>query len=169
MSRNSSGNFAYLLKMSEKNNDPSGRKYSVFSEESSSLSGDFDQEMSAASESAYRNGRFQYPLCLSSIVLRLSDILLNPGIIDCIKVDYKADIIRLIQLCLQEQKCLIYKMPFFVLNFLTSSSLTNQYSRLDFLKMITKNGRVVNKAFNSKMFLVLLNMIDHERVKEGGQ
>ena len=35
--------------------------------------------------------------------------------------------------------------------------------------MITKNGRVVNKAFNSKMFLVLMNMVDPERVKEGGQ
>jgi hypothetical protein len=57
-------------------------------------------------------------------------------------------------------------MPFFTLNFLTSSSLSNCYSRLDFLKMITKNGRVVNKAFNSKMFLVLINMIEPEKIKD---
>jgi len=90
--------------MNEKNNDQSnGRKYSVFSEESSSLSGDFEDEMNSTQDSSsFRNGRFQYPLCLSSIVLKLSDILLNPGVIDCIKIDYKADIIRLIQLCLQE-------------------------------------------------------------------
>ena len=32
--------------------------------------------------------------------------------------------------------------------------------------MITKNGRIVNKAFNTKMFLVLINMIDPERLKD---
>jgi len=32
--------------------------------------------------------------------------------------------------------------------------------------MITKNGRVVNKAFNSKMFLVLINMIEPEKIKD---
>jgi hypothetical protein len=35
-----------------------------------------------------------------------------------------------------------------------------------FLKTITKNGRVINKAFNTKMFLVLINMIDPERLKD---
>lgn len=102
------------------------RKYSVFSEESSSLSGDFEMEQSMEStQSSHKNGRFQYPLCLSSIILRLSDILLNPRIMENIKTEHRSEIIRLIQLCLQEQKCLIYKMPFFVLNFLTSSNYTN--------------------------------------------
>jgi hypothetical protein len=30
--------------------------------------------------------------------------------------------------------------------------------------MITKNGRIVNKAFNTKMFLVLINMINPEKL-----
>ena len=81
--------------------DHSGRKYSVFSEESSDLDGELDQS-TASEESMYKNGRFSYPLCLSSIILRLSDLLLNPIIIENIKGEYKAEIIRLIQLCLQE-------------------------------------------------------------------
>ena len=90
----------------------------------------------------------------------------NPKILDNMKDDHLAEIIRLVELCLQEQKSLIYLMPFFTLNFLTSTTLTKQYSRLQFLKMITKNGRIVNKAFNSKIFLVLLNMIDPERIRD---
>ena len=78
--RNMSGNYAYLQKVKDIQSDKNdqGRKYSVFSEESSSLSGDFETEMSMQSESGMRNNKFQYPLCLSSIILRLSDILLYP-------------------------------------------------------------------------------------------
>jgi hypothetical protein len=32
--------------------------------------------------------------------------------------------------------------------------------------MITKKGKVVDKAFNTKMFLVLISMIGHERLNE---
>ena len=55
------GNYNYLLKMKQDKEqaESSGRKYSVFSEESSSLSGDFEQEQLAPSgEGAGRNGRF---------------------------------------------------------------------------------------------------------------
>lgn len=37
---------------------------------------------------------------------------------------------------------------------------------LQYLKMITKNGRVVNKAFKTKIFLLLVNLIDPERIKD---
>ena len=60
-------------------------------------------------------------------------------------------------------------MPYFILNFLTQNNMTNPYSRLDFLKMITKNGRVLNRAFNEKMFFVLMNMIDPSKIKENDQ
>ena len=62
----------------------------------------------------------------------------------------------------------MYKMPFFVLNYLTSPTYSHQHSRLDFLNMITKKGRVVDKAFNTKMFLVLVSMTGRERLTEGG-
>ena len=95
-------NYNYTASGHAQRADSPGRKYSVFSEESSSLSGDFETMETSQNEGLSSNGRFQYPLCLSSIILRLQDILLNPRIIENIKVEYKAEIIRLIQLCLQE-------------------------------------------------------------------
>lgn len=62
----------------------------------------------------------------------------------------------------------MYMMPFFVLNYLTSPIYSHQHSRLDFLNMITKKGRVVDKAFNTKMFLVLISMTGRERLNETG-
>ena len=74
-----------------------GRNFSFFTEDSSSMSDDdVFTEDSSIQTSALNNGRFQYPLCLSSIILRLQDILLNPRIIDSIKLDFKAEIILLI-------------------------------------------------------------------------
>mmetsp|Transcript_6319 Transcript_6319/g.10269 ORF Transcript_6319/g.10269 Transcript_6319/m.10269 type:complete len:238 (+) Transcript_6319:700-1413(+) len=112
--------------------------------------------------------KFPFPVCLSSIILRLQDILNHPEQVDNVKPEYKTEIIRLVQLCLQEQRCLMYKMPFFVLNFLTSP-LTNQYSRLDFLKMITKNGREINESFAPKIFLIVMKVLDPYRLDPEGK
>ena len=56
-------------------------------------------------------------------------------------------------------------MPFFTLNYLTNSSFTKQNNRLKFVERLTKKGRNINKAFNSKLFLVLLNMIEPDRIR----
>ena len=140
----------------------------MFDDESSSVSDDFEDNQQDQSMMSFHNGRFTYPRCLSSIILRLSDILLNQRVFENINDQHKKEIIILIQLCMQEQRCLMYKMPFFVLNFLTNNNFTNQFSRLDFLRMVTKNGRSVNPAFIDKMFFVLLNMIEPETIKENG-
>jgi len=104
------------------------------------------------------SSQFPYPTCLSSIILRLADILINPDE-NLIKGDYRVQIIRLISLCLQEQRCLMFKMPFFVLNFLTSNMTTSR-SRLEYLKMVTKDGRQINEAFAPKIFLVVNHLLD---------
>lgn len=56
---------------------------------------------SQGSENVNRD-RFPYPLCLSSIIMRLQDILANPKVIESIKPEYRTDIIRLVRLCLEE-------------------------------------------------------------------
>ena len=70
-------------------------------------------------------------------------------------------------------------MPFFVLNFLIcdgwppppeqEQNVEGARARcLKHLKFVTKGGRVVNKGFSSKLFLVVLHMIDVEALRDGG-
>jgi len=68
----------------------------------------------------------------------------------------------MLELCFYEQINLIYMMPFFSLNYLTNRTLTKFDTRLHFLKTITNHGLQVNLAFNSKIFLILLSMMEME-------
>jgi len=52
------------------------------------------------------------------------------------------------------------------MNYLYEPSMSTVGQRLEYLKMITKNGRNVNKALKSKIFLVMIDLIDADRIAD---
>eukprot|EP00347_Sterkiella_histriomuscorum_P001860 403370400 len=99
--------------------------------------------------------KYEFPFCLSIIIIKIADLVLNPK---DVKKDYKIDIDQLIMRCFFQQRCLVYKLPQFLLNFM--EQYNDPQTKLAYIKFLTKEGLEVDPSFNTQLFIILLKLID---------